>query len=221
MADGYFEHVRDDIAGLLPSTASEILEIGCASGVTLKWLKGRYPAARTTGVDGHAPMKPLIEAAADTALIANFDDPMPSLGRYDLILALDVLEHLRDAEGVLSRLVDDHLAPGGTVIVSLPAVSHYSVSLPLLFKREFTYCDEGILDRTHLRFFVEQSCVQLMNDAGLVVQDGRVSGFQGKRAKVLDSLSGGALRHWLTKQYIMRGAKAGGGQPPVQWKRAQ
>jgi SAM-dependent methyltransferase len=218
---GYFGHVRREIGALLPMEANDILEVGCASGLTLKWLKSRYPQARTTGVDGFVANLPLIQANADVGLIADLDRPLPSLGMFDLILALDVLEHLRDAEQVLATLVSQHLKPGGSVIVSLPAVSHYSVSLPLLLARKFQYAEAGILDRTHLRLYVEDSSVGLMNKAGLNVVDGLLGGLSGRRVRIANSMTGGMLKHWLTKQYIMRGVVAAGGQPPVRWRVAQ
>jgi SAM-dependent methyltransferase len=39
----------------------------------------------------------------------------------DLILLLDVLEHIEDDRAFLLRLVRDHLAPGGELLISVPA----------------------------------------------------------------------------------------------------
>ncbi len=35
----YFSQVRKEIIPLLPSQVNRVLEIGCGSGTTLKWLK--------------------------------------------------------------------------------------------------------------------------------------------------------------------------------------
>lgn len=222
MSAGYYQHVRSEIAALLPPTADRILEVGCGSGATLGWLRSRYPQAATTGVEGFAGNLDAIRAVADHAIIANLDEPLPELGPFDLILALDVLEHLRSPEGVLKTLVG-LLAPGGTVIVSLPAVSHISVAGPLLFQRKFPYADAGILDRTHLRLFVEESSLQLMNGAGLRVTAGVVNGLEGRATRLFDSLTLGVFRHWLSKQYIMRGESSSEpvAQPAVRWKRGR
>jgi SAM-dependent methyltransferase len=218
----YYGHVRTEIADLLPPKAASILEIGSAAGGTLKWIAARYPGARTTGVEGLAENLPQLQQNADEAYIADLDTGLPDqLGRYDLILALDVLEHLKEPDSVLQRLVANHLAPDGSIIVSLPAVSHYSVSLPLLLRRRFDYADEGILDRTHLHFFVESSCVALMNRSGLVVSDGCLGGFFGSKTRLADLLTFGLLRHWLAKQYIMRGVLAAGPQTRINWKIAR
>ena len=77
--------------------------------------------------------------------------------------------------------------------------------IPLLLKRRFNYQDAGIMDRTHLRFFVEDTAIKLLNDANLIVTAALISGLQGPKAKLLDLLSFGLLRHHLAKQYIMLG----------------
>jgi SAM-dependent methyltransferase len=159
---------------------------------------------------------------ADVAIIGDINEYLPRLKRYDLILLLDVLEHLVDSENVL-RNVRQLLEPGGHVIVSVPNIAHLSVTIPLLFRRRFTYKDSGILDRTHLRFFVEDTAVKLLNGAHFKVVNGLISGLQGFRAKMLDGLSFGLLRHHLAKQYIMLGEPTDGEicQQPVKWMIAE
>jgi 2-polyprenyl-3-methyl-5-hydroxy-6-metoxy-1,4-benzoquinol methylase len=61
---------------------------------------------------------------------------IPDLGSPDLILCLDVLEHLVAPAEVLAGLTA-RLNRGGTVMVSLPNVAHLSVSLPLLLSGRF------------------------------------------------------------------------------------
>lgn len=207
----YYGFVRKDIAPLLPAQADRILEVGAASGATLKWLKSIFPNAVTTGVELNGQMRSALSQNVDRAIIGNIDDNMSSLETYDLILLLDVLEHLDDPLGVLRRLcakLTDH----GTVIVSLPNVAHLSVSLPLLLRREFEYQDAGILDRTHKRFFTETSAVALLNDAGLSVSKGVMMGMQGPKSKFINMISFGFLKHHLAKQYIMCGVKSPGRQ---------
>lgn len=217
MSNGYFTHVRTEITPLLPKRFGTVLEIGCGSGATLRWLKGMNPALATTGVEYNAALSETLAANTDRHFIGPVEDHLDSLATYDLILCLDVLEHLNEPETVLSALVT-HLAPAGRVIVSLPNVSHVSVSLPLLLRREFPYADAGILDRTHRRLFVERSAVELANTAGLHVVDGRLSGMQGGKAALLNRLTAGLFRHYLAKQYVFAAERGTGAQPPVIWR---
>ena len=89
-------------------------------------------------------------------------------GSYDLALALDVLEHVTDPAEFLSRIVA-RLRPGGTALVSVPNVAHWSMRAQLLAGR-FEYAERGILDRTHHRFFTRASLLELIRGAGLSVE---------------------------------------------------
>lgn len=220
----YYGLVRSEIAPLLPprlgSGGGRVLDFGCGAGETLNWLRQIYPAAEMVGIDANRALQERLQRNADRAIFIEPHDRLPAnLGQFDLVLALDVLEHLADPLSMLRQLVAQ-LAPGGSVIVSLPNVAHYSVVMPLLMRRRFAYQDAGILDRTHLRFFVEDTALALMNDAGLVVDAGVVNGLQRRRNQLINLASFGLLRHRMVEQYIMRGHVAGGAfaQARVAWQ---
>lgn len=84
---------------------------------------------------------------------------------YDLVVLADVLEHLVDPWAAL-RLLHARTAPGCRLLLSVPNVRHYKVSLPLLFKGAFRYADAGIMDRTHLHFFTRGSLEETVRDCG-------------------------------------------------------
>ena len=156
---------------------------------------------------------------ADVAHIVDLNEDIPDVGEPDLILCLDVLEHLIAPERVLALLVGI-LAPGGTIIVSLPNVAHLSVSLPLVLHGEFRYRDAGILDRTHLRFFVKRSALELLNRAGLVVKHGLQLGFDGPKSRLANLATLGILRDRLTKQYLLAAQPAADNekQGTIKWQ---
>jgi GT2 family glycosyltransferase len=79
--------------------------------------------------------------------------------RFDVVLAVDVLEHLKSPERLLTQL-KPLLAPTGRIIAAIPNVAHASVRLALLQGR-FPYGDLGLLDRGHLRFFTRESVEDL------------------------------------------------------------
>jgi 2-polyprenyl-3-methyl-5-hydroxy-6-metoxy-1,4-benzoquinol methylase len=200
----YYHFVRKEIKPLLPESPNRILEVGAGAGATLKWLKTLNPNTETTAVELNPSLLGELKQNADVIVVGPIDEKISQLKTYDLILLLDVLEHLPDSTATL-RSLSKLLEPGGQVIVSVPNIAHLSVSVPLLLQRSFNYQDAGILDRTHLRFFVEETAVKLLNDANLTVTTGLISGIQGPRTKMLDLLSFGLLRHHLAKQYIMLG----------------
>jgi 2-polyprenyl-3-methyl-5-hydroxy-6-metoxy-1,4-benzoquinol methylase len=200
----YYHFVRREIKPLLPKSPNRILEVGAGAGATLKWLKTIYPQAETTAVELNPDLLDELKQNADVPVIGPIDETLSKLKTYDLILLLDVLEHLPDSTATLQKL-SRLLVAGGHVIVSVPNIAHLSVSVPLLLKRRFNYQEAGIMDRTHLRFFVEDTAIKLLNDANLIVTAALISGLQGPKAKLLDLLSFGLLRHHLAKQYIMLG----------------
>ncbi len=154
----YFGTPRIDIAPLLPGAVGQslgrVLEIGCGSGATMAWLRTRRDVTLAVGVELTQTQAELARSAFDEIIVGNIEDPAiaEALPSFDLILALDVLEHLVDPAAVVRRLAA-RLAPGGAFVASLPNVGYHTVALPLLLKGRWTYTDEGLLDRTPLRFF--------------------------------------------------------------------
>ncbi len=88
-------------------------------------------------------------------------------GSFDVIVLADVLEHLTDPGETLA-LVRRCLRAGGSVIISVPNVAHWTVRLRLLLGR-FDYADGGIMDATHLRWFTRKSLLALVENAGFKV----------------------------------------------------
>ncbi len=220
MGGAYYEHIRREIRPLLPEKAHRIVDVGCGAGATLGWLREIYPEAERVGLESNAAVAGALKQNADEAHIVDLDEDLPDLGSPDLMLFLDVLEHLSDPVSVLTRLTSQ-LVAGGTIIVSLPNVAHYSVSLPLLLFGRFRYADAGILDRTHLHFFVRESAVDLLGAAGFSVDRGLVAGISGPKSKAFDIASGSLFRRWTGKQFIMRGRAMGSAATaPVHWARA-
>jgi SAM-dependent methyltransferase len=159
-----------EIAPLLPSHIDTVLEIGCGAGETMGWLRSLRPVRYAAAVE--------LSTEAGTRARSVFDDveindiALPKMtfntDRFDLILALDVLEHLTDPDQTL-RTLRDRLKPNGVIILSLPNVAHYDVAIPLLFRGRWDYADEGLLDRTHLRFFTKRTALRMVENSGLVV----------------------------------------------------
>lgn len=209
-SESYFSHARREIAALLPQHCGRVLEIGCGSGATLGWLRQDKRTLRTVGVE-------IADAAAMAARL-NVDEvhcldfehaELPAeTADFDVILCLDVLEHMVNPWGAVDRLVNRYLAPGGVLVVSLPNVRHYSVVLPLLFRGRWTYENAGLLDRTHLRFFTRQTAFELLaHDQLEAVQDKDAKPEWRTRKGVFNSLTGGIFRDLLTYQYCLAARK--------------
>jgi 2-polyprenyl-3-methyl-5-hydroxy-6-metoxy-1,4-benzoquinol methylase len=147
---------------------SEVLDVGCWSGAIGTFL-GQERAAVVDGVEPELEMAACAANHYRSVYRSTIEQAMEELmterrHSYDSLLFLDVLEHLVDPRGVL---VASHelLRPGGTMLVSIPNVAHWSLRLELLRGR-WRYRDNGLLDRTHLRFFTKLTALELVREAG-------------------------------------------------------
>jgi 2-polyprenyl-3-methyl-5-hydroxy-6-metoxy-1,4-benzoquinol methylase len=146
-----------------------VLELGPASGYMSEILRKR--GCTVVGVELDEEMAEQAARFCERVIVGDLDtlDFEAELGedRFDVIVAADVLEHLRDPLRTL-RCLRTFLKPEGYFVVSLPNIAHASVRLALLGGR-FDYQDLGLLDRTHLRFFTHESIAQLFDEAELAV----------------------------------------------------
>ena len=95
---GYFSNARTDIEPLLPAksgAALRALEIGCSGGHTLAWLKKAGYCSWVAGVEPYAELA-ISGGVIDQFFKLDIEKEMPAIaeGSIDLLLCLDVLEHL-------------------------------------------------------------------------------------------------------------------------------
>lgn len=209
-AADYFGHARQEIAPLLPDVCGRVLEIGCGTGATLTWLQKRKSATYTVGIEIATAAAEAAKSNANEIHCLDFErvELPEKTGKFNLILCLDVLEHMIDPWRAVDRLVSRYLEEGGTLIISLPNVRHYSVALPLLLRGRWDYQEAGLLDRTHLRFFTRHTAFGLLNHAQLQPARALDSGFELQSRKGLfNMLTAGIFRDLLTYQYILSACK--------------
>src|SRR3990172_8248055 len=106
--------------------------------------------------------------------------------KYDLILCSEVLEHLSRPDRLLLQL-RDFLQPTGAILVVLPNVAFYKTRLSLL-RGKWDYTDEGILDRTHLRFFTKHTAEMLLTDSGFRIVANKATHYSRRYATLYNYL---------------------------------
>jgi len=204
----YFEWDRQDIVPYLPPTADRICEIGCSTGATLASLKRRYGSSFVAGFDVHEKSIAIARGRLDKAEVIDVEtDKLPDyVDNIDLFLCLDVLEHLKDPWTLIGSL-HRRLSPGGSIIASIPNIRYYGVSMGLLFAGKWDLADAGLLDRTHLRFFVRKTAIELMTSSGLRV-DAVGLNYRRRLDKAAARLSAGLLADVCAVQYLIRVTKS-------------
>jgi 2-polyprenyl-3-methyl-5-hydroxy-6-metoxy-1,4-benzoquinol methylase len=149
-----------------------VLDIGAGEGFFAEELATN--GNRVTGIDNR--LRPAETSRFERYFTADLEDGIAGVirqldgKRFDRVLLLDVLEHLRLPEQIL-RQTHEVLKREGLLIVSLPNIANIYVRLTLLLGR-FDYSERGLLDRTHLRFFTRKTARRLLESNGYsIVQE--------------------------------------------------
>lgn len=126
-AEGWWFRAKEDIVAsmlarhLAPDCRAIVLGIG--SGGTIQRLRRLAPQATVTGLDIDPEAVRLLAALDPTGTYRLADletDEIAPPASADLVVALDVIEHLDDDRRAVRR-VHDVLAPGGLFAVHVPA----------------------------------------------------------------------------------------------------
>ena len=144
-----------------------VLEVGCSTGALTERIRGK--GCMVVGIEVRPDAAAKARAFAEEVLVGDVER-IPLVwppASFDVILLLDVLEHLFDPAAATRRLLS-LLKPDGRVVVALPNVAHWQVRFRLLAGR-FRYEDSGILDRAHLHFYTRRTAAELLVQSGLEI----------------------------------------------------
>lgn len=206
----YYKHARLEILPLLPRRFGRLLDVGCGEGATARYLKDNGYCSWAGGIE----FSPRAAAAArqnlDLVVEAdlNASELPDGLAPADVILCLDVLEHLVDPWGCVDRL-SALLAPGGVLVGSIPNVRNVRALLPLLLLGRWEYVEAGILDSTHLRFFTRRSAKALLDRGDLAVET--VKPHYGWHFQILNAATLSLLSDFLAQQFLIRAVRRSAG----------
>jgi O-antigen biosynthesis protein len=167
----YHDNGRVEIVSFIDETPGLVLDVGCGGGATGRIVKQKFPGSRVVGIESNARAAEQARRYLDDVICEPIDTaPVVerlSGERVDLVLLLDVLEHLYDPWRSLLR-VRSWLTPGVRVLASVPNVRNL-VTLDGLAAGRWEYEANGVLDITHIRFFTKTSLRELFEETGYAV----------------------------------------------------
>jgi 2-polyprenyl-3-methyl-5-hydroxy-6-metoxy-1,4-benzoquinol methylase len=175
----YYTGVNQDLLNLIPIDATSILEIGCGAGALARDYRKRNPSVYYIGVEMVKEAASMAVAHINHTLCGDITTTktlealdVARCGKlFDTLIFGDVLEHLYDPWSVLAEL-RSRMTKNGQCIISIPNVAHWSVLLQQLHGR-WNYVDQGLLDKTHIRFFTLETSLELFQKTGWQVLDAR------------------------------------------------
>ncbi|OYU12920.1 MAG: hypothetical protein CFE38_04765 [Comamonadaceae bacterium PBBC1] len=226
----YYGNVNPTLLAVVDPSAQRIAEFGCGAGALARAVRQRSTGqVHYVGIELMADELAKARDALDVAWVRNLDhvpvwadDPELSAtllpNSFDHVIFGDVLEHLYHPARVLEQAVAC-LRPGGSALVCIPNVQHWSVMAQLI-RGHWPQEDAGLFDRTHIRWFTLNDMGQLLQQAGLVVEKVIPRVFKPENGQaLLQALQPAALmlgvdpqqfvRRSLPLQYVLVGRKPG------------
>ena len=165
----YFEAERSDMLQYVPRSSSMILEVGCGCGKFGALLKNEY-LAQVWGVDIDEYAVLEAEKRLDKVVKGSFGKELKLPEKvFDCIIFNDVLEHLIDPFSSLTYC-KQLLSDKGVIVASIPNVRYFRNIVDLLVYKNWEYTEQGILDKTHLRFFTRRSILSTFERLGYDVK---------------------------------------------------
>lgn len=146
----------------IPSTEfKNVLEVGCGGGEFSKILSDK--GYNVTAIDGSEQHVIQASQLGVDVRLANFEETLPlPQQEYELIVCLEVLEHIANAEGLLNEIYRI-LKPGGLFIASTPNIAFIN------FRKDALLGKMPPLEGQHLRFWNTSGFLNIMRKSDFTV----------------------------------------------------
>jgi SAM-dependent methyltransferase len=183
----YYNSKFDLVAEKVPKDIDLLLDLGCRNNILKKYIPSEV---------NYVGMDLFQNEHQGVNVVANIEDgiPFPD-GHFDVIVGLDLFEHLNDIQKSLIESLNK-LKNGGLLIIQLPNLSHLGHRLDYLFNGRFTKTDKYKLSYNYgldrHRWFTtmietDEFIAEMSKDKGLSVE--KFSMVTGKLKGILPVLN--------------------------------
>jgi len=164
----YFRHKRNEMRWFLPQVYDKVLEIGCGDGAFIENLN---PDCEVWGIEPNRIAAEVASRKSYKVLIGKYETIVSQLpdDYFNLVVCNDVIEHMDDYDAFLDS-IKKKMRQNACLVGSIPNVRYYYNMKELLIKRDWKYTNEGILDRSHLRFFTKISFKRTLEQHGFLIE---------------------------------------------------
>jgi 2-polyprenyl-3-methyl-5-hydroxy-6-metoxy-1,4-benzoquinol methylase len=153
----------------LVGEGKRVLDVGCSSGYLARPLVAR--GCTVVGVEQDPVAAEEAREVCSEVLVGDAETiELPfEHGSFDVVLCGDLLEHLRDPEAFLARVLP-FLRAQGRLVATTPNVANWANRLGLLAGR-WRYTERGILDHTHVHLFTRATLMETFGRAGYRIEE--------------------------------------------------
>lgn len=161
---GYYANKRSEMLDFVPKDTKKILDCGCGEGYFANEAKNHFNA-EVWGLEMDSSSAETAREKIHTVIqgdLAKTIAEIPS-NYFDCITFNDVLEHLVNPYEILTT-IRGNLSKNGVVVCSIPNARYWRVFKKYVFGKDWKYEDNGVMDRTHLRFFTKKSIIEMFEN---------------------------------------------------------
>jgi len=165
--DAHREDIAVNITKILdrPLNTLSILDIGCGWGQTLQYLAKK--GARCSGFDPASEAVAYVQSQGLECVRAGMESMDVFQGRrFDVVLMMNVLEHLADPVRVVNEIISTVLAEGGVLIIEVPNDFN---AFQMAAQQLHGLPEWWVAPPAHLNYFDADSLAALLKGAGLAM----------------------------------------------------
>lgn len=163
-----------DLLRVMRPDFNYVVEVGASQGGLANAYRQINTQAHYVGIEIDANYAKIAHQYCSETIVGNIEDftdmQLAQLSQADCWIFADVLEHLYDPWDLLRR-IKVNAKKEMEIITCIPNSQNWRMQASLCAGM-LQYQDDGLLDRTHIRFFTRQTMIELFESTGYKIIDG-------------------------------------------------